>query len=179
MHRNRLLPLLALLTSITLLLAACGDSPAPATPTAIVVPTPAAPATSAPPAPATNTPSALATSAPPASATSAPPATSAPLVDTNPAKPDDAAQARLRVAQCVYGAPDMEVYLDGKVPVNAGIPLSYLGFAPSRYEYLQPGTHRVAVVPTGQDLSKPFLRPLDVPIAAGHRYTVVVLGQKD
>jgi uncharacterized surface protein with fasciclin (FAS1) repeats len=74
----------------------------------------------------------------------------------------------------------MEVYLNGKVPVNAGVPLSYLGDGGvSRYEYLAPGTYRVAVVPTGMGIDKTFLDPLDVTLAAGHRYTLVALGQAD
>jgi uncharacterized surface protein with fasciclin (FAS1) repeats len=94
--------------------------------------------------------------------------------------PNDTTQARLRVSQCVYVVPDMDVYLNGTVPVVADAPLSHLGAGnASRYEYLEPGTYPLAVVPTGQDLSKALLGPLDVPVAAGHRYTVVVLGQKD
>jgi uncharacterized surface protein with fasciclin (FAS1) repeats len=93
-------------------------------------------------------------------------------------KPDDTTQARLRVSQCVYDEPQVDVYLNGKVPVDAGIPLSYVGFSTTRYEYVEPGTHTVAVVPMGQGLDQALLPPLDVQVAAGHRYTVVVLGQK-
>jgi uncharacterized surface protein with fasciclin (FAS1) repeats len=94
--------------------------------------------------------------------------------------PNDATQARLRVSQCVYGAPEMEVYVNGKVPVDADVPLSYLGAGSvSRYEYLAPGTVSVAVVPTGMGIDKAFLGPLNVPMVAGHRYTVVALGQAD
>ena len=35
----------------------------------------------------------------------------------------------------------------------------------TRYEYLAPGTHQVAVVPAGQNLSQALLSPLDVPVA--------------
>jgi uncharacterized surface protein with fasciclin (FAS1) repeats len=95
-----------------------------------------------------------------------------------PTMPNDMTQARLRVSQCVYGAPEMEVYVNGKVPVDADVPLSYLGAGGvSRYEYLAPGTYRVAVVPTGMGIDKAFLGPLDVPMVAGHRYTIVALGQ--
>jgi hypothetical protein len=73
----------------------------------------------------------------------------------------------------------MDVYLNGKAVVDAGVPLSLGALDASGYEYLEPGTYSLAVVPTGQDMSKALLGPLDVPVAAGHRYTVVVLGQKE
>jgi uncharacterized surface protein with fasciclin (FAS1) repeats len=107
-------------------------------------------------------------------------ATGAPPVDSNTARPNDVTQARLRVSPCLYGAPDMDIYLDGKVPVAAGIPLSYVSSGVTRYEYLLPGTHSVAVVPEGKGIttSQALLPPLDVMLAAGHRYTLVVLGQQ-
>jgi len=160
------------------LLAACGGAGVPpsangvtAAPVATAV---ARTAAIAPPTAAAPTAGTAAT------ATSDGIATSVPLVDTNPARPNDLTHARLRVSQCVYGEPEMEVYVNGKVPVNAGVPLSYLGAGSvSRYEYLAPGTYRVAVVPTGMGIDKTFLGPLDVTLAAGHRYTVVALGQGD
>ena len=109
-------------------------------------------------------------------------ATGAPggTVAASDAPTNDTTQARLRVSQCVLGEPNMDVYLNGTVPVDAGIPRFPLeAFDASGYEYLAPGTYSLTVVPSGQDLSKPFFGPLDVPVVAGHRYTVVVLGQKD
>ena len=74
----------------------------------------------------------------------------------------------------------MDICLNGTGPVVGGMPLTHLGaLDASGYEYLAPGTYSLAVVPSGQTLSRPFLGPLDVPVVAGHRYTVVVLGQKD
>lgn len=112
-----------------------------------------------------------------AEAASAPP-TETQLPDTNPAKPDDLSEGRLRIAQCVFGARDSDVYIDGVIPVDAGIKLSNVGFGGTRYEYLQPGTHKVAVVPAGEGLDKSLLPSTDVQVAAGHRYTVVILGQE-
>ena len=37
----------------------------------------------------------------------------------------------------------------------------------------------MAVVPTGMGIDTPFLAPLDVTLEAGHRYTVVYLGDMD
>ena len=37
----------------------------------------------------------------------------------------------------------------------------------------------MAIVPTGMGIDTPFIAPLDVTLEAGHRYTVVVLGEKD
>jgi uncharacterized surface protein with fasciclin (FAS1) repeats len=45
--------------------------------------------------------------------------------------------------------------------------------------YLQPGTYQVAVVPTGKGVAEALLGPLDVPVAAGHMYTVVMTGQME
>jgi hypothetical protein len=109
--------------------------------------------------------------------TGAPHAAATPSRDA--AAPNDATQARLRVSQCVLGAPAMDIYIDGKAPVDTDIPLANVGaLEATRYEYLAPGTHQVAVAPAGQNLAQALLSPVDVPVVAGHRYTVVVLGQK-
>jgi hypothetical protein len=116
----------------------------------------------------------------PTAAATAASATSAPLADTNPAKPDDATQARLRVSNCVTNGPNAEVLVNGKVAVNGGMPQVNLGsLEASGYLYLAPGTYSVALVPTGKGIDEALLGPLDVPVVAGHRYTVVALGQAD
>jgi hypothetical protein len=107
-------------------------------------------------------------------------ATSAPHSDTNPAKPDDATQARLRVSYCIAGGAQASVLVNGKVAVNGGMPQDNLvALQASGYLYLAPGTYGIAVVPTGLGIDKAVLGPLDVPVVAGHRYTVVELGQVD
>src|SRR5689334_7163295 len=108
-------------------------------------------------------------------------ATGAPALAGGPAEeaPNDATQARLRVSQCVYGEPEMDIYLNGRIPVDADIAMAVRQSDVTWYEYLAPGTHSLAVVPSGQDMSKALLGSLDVTLAAGHRYTVVALGQND
>ncbi len=184
MRWTRLLTLFTPMTIMGMVLATCGGAPAlqsgssstaappvlVSAPTSGITPTVANAPTSAHAPPALSAPTAGTDAT----------ATSVPLANTNPARPNDMTQARLRVSQCVYGEPDMDVYLNGKVPVNAGVPLSYLGAGGvSRYEYLAPGTYRVSIVPTGMGSDKTFLGPLDVTLAAGHRYTVVALGQAE
>ena len=100
-------------------------------------------------------------------------------IAASPDRPNDTTQARLRVSQCVYGEPEMDIYLNDNVPLDAGVPLTAQQGDVSRYEYLTPGTYNLAVAPVGQDASKALLGPLDVTVAVGHRYTVVVLGQMD
>ncbi|MEO8286520.1 MAG: fasciclin domain-containing protein [Chloroflexota bacterium] len=160
--RLTFLPLLMIMVSI---LGACSDTPAPASPTAVATIPPAASSTSiaAATAPKATTPVA---------------ATTATAASVAAEVPNDASQARLRVGQCVWGEPDMDVYIDGKSRRDAGQPLFGLGFNGSGYQYLESGTHAVAVVPVGKGMDQALLPPLDVQVAAGHRYTVVVLGQK-
>src|SRR6266496_4757545 len=92
--------------------------------------------------------------------------------------PNDATQARLRVSNCVFNGPTVDVFVNGAVAVNGGMPqASMIALNISGYIYLVPGTYSIAVVPTGKGLAQALLGPLDVSIAAGHRYTVVMLGQ--
>src|SRR5689334_19936584 len=93
---------------------------------------------------------------------------------------NDATQARLRVSQCVYGGPAVDVYVNGQVAVNGGVPLTNLTPLDwPGYLYLAPGTYSVALVPTGETLDHAFLGPLNVPVVAGHRYSLAALGQAD
>ena len=181
-----LLSVLNLLMIAALGLAACAQATPASTATAIpsITPTTSRP-TVPPPPPATATAIPIpATSTQPPQATAVPATpTSVPTVATDPNRPNDLTEARLRVSQCVPNEPDMDIYINGKIPVVAGVPLTYLPAWQhvSRYEYLAPGTVSVAVVPTGMGLNTPtpLLAPLDVTLEAGHRYTVVVLGQAE
>lgn len=93
---------------------------------------------------------------------------------------DDATQARLRVSQCVFGGPKVDIFVNGKVAVNAGVPQTNVPALETwGYLYLDPNTYSLAVVPTGKELSQALMGPVDVTVEAGHRYTVVVLGQAD
>jgi len=149
----RLILLIAVAAAV---LAACGG--APAQPSANGV-TPAPPATGV--APTTGI---------------AP--TTAPTIGIVSTTPNDATQARLRVSNCIMGGPNVDVVVNGAVAVNGGMPqANMIALNISGYIYLVPGTYSVAVVPTGKGLAQALLGPLDVPVAAGHRYTVVMLGQ--
>jgi hypothetical protein len=159
-----------------LALAACGGAPAPQSSGSTAVSATAV----APTAGAASTAALALTTAPAPTAALAATATSAPLVDTNPAKPDDATQARLCISNCVANGPSVDVLVNGKVAVNGGMPWANLGpLDSSGYLYLAPATYSVALVPTGKEIGQALLGPLDVPIAVGHRYTVVMLGQAD
>ena len=95
---------------------------------------------------------------------------------------NDTTMARLRVNNCVFGGPKVDIYLNGEIAVNGGIPLTNRGWRssyPFGYLFLEPGTHSVAVVPTGQGLDQAILNPLEVQVIAGHRYTVVIMGQPE
>ncbi len=108
--------------------------------------------------------------------------TNTPTAVFDPNRPNDATQARLRVSECVYDQPlpNMDIYINGEIPVVADVPLTNVPTSSvTRYEYLAPGTVSVAVVPTGKGLDTPFLGPLDVSLEAGHRYTLVVMGEAD
>lgn len=160
MLRGRTLTLFTLLAITATLPMACGKAPAAALPTA------------APGLPTTPPTAAAATTAlAPIDDSSA---------DTSPEQPNDTTQGRLRVSNCVFNGPSVDMLLNGKLTVNGGVVQRDLG-APKTggYQYLAPGTYSVAIVPTGQGIDKALLGPLDVTIVAGHRYTLVMLGQPD
>ncbi len=164
-----LLSILNLLVITALGLAACAQATqtSPATPIPSITPTTIKP-TVPPPPQATDT-AIPATSTQPPQATAVPATpTSVPTVAVDPDRPNDLTEARLRVSQCVWGSQAKkgtdglatDVYINGKVPVTAGVPLTNLPpGAVSHYEYLAPGTVNVAVVPTGMGIDTPFTRP--------------------
>ncbi len=118
------------------------------------------------------------TEAPPTTPTITP--TAAPTIQTYTNKPDDNTQALLRVSNCVYHGPSLDVWINGKAVMNGGIPMPKLPpFGFGGYVYLQPGDYQVAVAPDGAGLDKTFAGQQDVPLSAGHRYTAVVMGQAD
>ena len=183
---NQLFRIVLLLTAAAMILSACAAPTPVATQvspaTQVAVPTQSPVATIAPVSKATAI--ATATAAPTATAmpTTAPtavPVSNTPTVDVNSLATNDATQARLRVSQCVPNEPDMDVYINGKVPVTADVPMSVGAGDASRYEYLPPGTVSVAVVPSGLGINQALLAPQDLSLEAGHRYTLVVLGQPE
>ncbi len=156
MHIRRLILFIAVAAAV---LAACGGAPAlqSSSPTA---------------APAANVSAPTAMIAPtPATASTVP-------VSTVNDHPNDATQARLRVDQCVFNGPNIDVFVNGAVAVNGGVALKEIPTDDvSGYLYLTPGTYSIAVVPSGKAIAQALIGPMDVPLAAGHRYTVVTLGQ--
>jgi hypothetical protein len=167
-----------LLTIMMTALAACGGAPAPQSSGSAT----AAPAASsgAPTAETAPTAAPVPTTVLAPTAALAATATSAPLADTNPAKPDDKTQGRLRISNCVMNGPDVDLLLNGKLTVNGGVVQQNLGeLSAGGYQYLAPGSYSVAIVPSGQGVDKALIGPLDVKVEAGHRYTLVMLGQAD
>jgi hypothetical protein len=153
---TRMLTMFTLLTVIVPALAACGGAPAQPSANGVT----AAPAASAIPPTVGIAP------------------TAAPTAGIASTAPNDATQARLRVSNCIMGGPSVDVVVNGAVAVNGGRPQANLrALFSSGYVYLTPGTHSVALVPTGKGLAQALLGPLEVPLAAGHRYTVAMLGQ--
>ena len=93
---------------------------------------------------------------------------------------NDATMARLRVGHLVFGAPNIDLLVNGEIPINrdvpqADFPAGYIG----SYLYLEPGTYSVAVVPTGKGVDEALVGPLDITLEAGHRYTLAMIGQME
>src|SRR5438046_1652042 len=89
-----------------------------------------------------------------------PTAAAAPTTGIVATAPNDATQARLRVSQCVFAGPNVDVFVNGTVAVNGGRAQANMGALDvSGYLYLTPGTYSVAVVPTGKSLAQALLGP--------------------
>lgn len=94
---------------------------------------------------------------------------------------DDTTMSRLRAVNLVLGTSAVDIYIDGDIAL-LGSSQRELGNVPvgwvPGFQYLEPGSHRVAVVPTGESLDEAMISE-DVTLEAGHRYTVAVVGQKE
>lgn len=107
-------------------------------------------------------------------ATVSPTVTTAPTVTpTSDPNLDATTHARLHVV-ALDPVKSVDVFVDGAIANNGGqaqvnVPPGYV----TAYLYVAPGTHRVAVAPTGTALAKAVKASVDVPVAAGHRYLVV------
>src|SRR6266498_3069929 len=110
-------------------------------------------------------------------------ATSPSAVNTTivPMVVNDATMSRLRLANLVLGSASTDMYVDRKIALLGNrqseltkVPIGFI----SGFLYMEPGTHSVAIVPAGKDLSAAMIA-LDVTLEAGHRYTVAALGKKD
>jgi hypothetical protein len=150
-----------------MLLASCSPSPA-------AVATPLVPVTG--PTATVPSPFPTATAAlPPVPADTAT-LTPVPTIQTYLVKPDDLAQARLRIGNCIFNGPAVDIYINGQMTDNGGVPFKLRAFDFSGYLYLPPGTVKLAVTPQGAGLDKALFGPLDLSLEAGHRYTVALLG---
>ena len=72
----------------------------------------------------------------------------------------------------------VDLFVDGALAMNGG--QAQVNVSPgyvTAYQYLAPGTHTIAVVPTGKGLAQATTAPLDVPMVAGHRYLVAFRAQ--
>src|SRR6478672_6566344 len=86
---------------------------------------------------------------------------------------DATTHARLHVVALDHKGPNVDVFVDGATANNGGqaqvnVPTGYV----TAYLYEAPGTHRVAVVPTGTAAAQASQAGVDLPVAAGHRYLV-------
>ena len=114
----------------------------------------------------------------PATSVSAPPAPTTSLPTIDPTQPNGKTQARLHVVLADLHGPNTDLFVNGVIAVNGGraqvnVPVGYV----TAYLYLPPGTHRVALTPTGRGLAQALVEPFDVPMVAGHRYLVAFMGQ--
>src|SRR4249919_3181358 len=83
---------------------------------------------------------------------------------------DATTHARLHMVALDHGGANVDVFVDGATANNGGqaqvnVPTGYV----TAYLYVAPGTHRVAVVPTGTAAAQAGGTGVDVPVAAGHR----------
>jgi hypothetical protein len=91
---------------------------------------------------------------------------------------NDAKMARLQFAHLVFPGPVVDLYVDDQVAVIADRTMAEV--SPDHiygYMYLEPGSHSIAVVPTGKGVDEALIGPLDVAMEAGHRYTLAMMGQ--
>jgi hypothetical protein len=93
---------------------------------------------------------------------------------------DDATMARLRVGHLVHGGPNIDLLVNGRIPMNRDVAQANFasGFI-GGYLYLEPGSYSVAIVPTGKGLAEALIGPIDLALQAGHRYTLAMMGQMD
>ena len=72
----------------------------------------------------------------------------------------------------------VDLFVDGALAMNGGqAQVNVFPGYVTAYQYLAPGTHTIAVVPTGKGLAQAGTAPLDVPMLAGHRYLVAFPAQ--
>ena len=163
MHWSRLFSVFTVMTIVVTVLSACGGTPEPQSTNSTAIPPTksAAPTAQAAVSPSTSVP--------------APPMPAAPSI-----APlfNDLTQVRFHVALFAFDSPNVDVFVNGTIETNSGFVFANLPAGHvTGVVYLAPGTYSVAIVPTGKPITQALLGPLDVPMAAGHRYTLAMDGQ--
>jgi Fasciclin domain/Domain of unknown function (DUF4397) len=91
----------------------------------------------------------------------------------------DVKMARLRLADLVVDSDPTDMYIDGQIVTLGERQVKLVnvqaGFIPG-FVYLEPGKHSVAIVSTGKGLDAAIIAQ-DVNLEAGHRYSLLVMGQ--
>lgn len=80
--------------------------------------------------------------------------------------------AYVRAAHYVAGAPNVDVFVDGKAVLT-----DFAAASVSDYVELEAGEHKVAIAPTGEGIEKAIIGPVDVTLTAEHRYSLSAIGQ--
>ena len=92
---------------------------------------------------------------------------------------DNATQARIRIANGVTGAPQVDVFINGLLAFNAGKPQQNIDVGHfSGWLYVTSGAYTIALVSHGGPLIRALFAPVAVNAAAGHRYTVAAVGEQ-
>jgi uncharacterized surface protein with fasciclin (FAS1) repeats len=78
----------------------------------------------------------------------------------------------VRLAHLAYDIGEVDLLVDGQAASSADFGTV------TRYFEGSAGTYQLAVVPTGQGIDAAVLGPADVPLEAGHTYTLAAVGQR-
>ncbi len=86
--------------------------------------------------------------------------------------------AQVRLGHFVFGAPSVNLYVDGKAIVDPNNLPSAFGsmVLQGQYRDLAPGVHTFAAVPDGSDLKAALTPNETFSVKAGHRYMLALLG---
>lgn len=94
------------------------------------------------------------------------------LMSSLPVGAQDAESPTLiRFAHFALDAPNVDVFVDGEAVVEDAGPAAI-----SDFMGIEPGTHSIAIAPTGEGEDAAVIGPEDVEVEEGHRYSVAVVG---
>lgn len=80
--------------------------------------------------------------------------------------------ALLRLAHFVADGPTVDVYVNDAVAMGDVEAASITDFME-----VEPGTYSISAAPAGESMETAIIAPMDITVEAGHRYSVVVMGQ--